>query len=486
MKILSCENIRSSERRTGERGTDMAVLMERAGIAAAQRLSEITAVCGKCVVVICGRGNNGGDGLIVAKQLALKGADVLLYLPFGVPASHPAFNYADIAKELKCVQELPLECDILVDALLGIGLDREITGECADIIGSMNACSALKVAIDLPSGVFCDGGASKTAFKADYTLTFIASKPCFFVPQSARLCGRVSVLDIGTDTDEYSFRTIEKPTVSARDPYSHKGDYGTALIIAGSYGMCGAQILACEAALRSGAGIVKTVVCDKNYAAFCASVPEAVTVPVLTSPSGGMIVDQAALESALSGADSLLIGPGLSRGIEVAPLLRRVLKYASAPIVIDADGINALCADISILRDTKAPVIITPHSGEMARLFNTTPEVIERDRVSFARDFAIPHRCIVVLKGHNTVVALPDGRVFFNTTGNAGMATGGSGDVLAGMMAGMIAAGKDLTEAVLSSVYYHGLAGDRALSRCCEAALIPSDIIEELKQVFAE
>ncbi len=486
MKILSCENIREAERRAEENGTSLNILMHRAGMAAAEKIADTVDVAGKRVTVVCGKGNNGGDGIVLAKRLSYCGAFVTVCLPFGIPKSHPAYDYVGFLDSLKTVETLPDRCDILVDALLGIGLDRPVAGPYADVIEAMNVCNAVKFALDLPSGVFCDGGEPSVAFKADYTLTFIAPKPCFYLPQTAPFCGELCVIDIGVDFEKFSYETIERPDVARRNQFTHKGDYGTALVVAGSYGMCGAEILACRAALRSGVGIVRAVVCDKNYSAFCSALPEAVTIPVKTSPFGTMSLEDKTLNCALSGADAILVGCGLTGGNESLGLLSRILSRAEVPIVIDADGINALCLDISILRNTKAPIVITPHSGELARLFNTTPSEIERHRVSYARDFAVPHKCTVVLKGHNTIVATPDGRVFFNTTGNAGMATGGSGDVLAGMLVSMLAGGKGVLEASLSAVYYHGLAADNALKCCCETALMPSDIIDELKTVFAE
>ncbi len=487
MKILSCENIRQAERAAVESGRfTYAELMYNAGHLAAEKIAERFSVCGKRICIVCGCGNNGGDGLVIGKLLALKGAFVSFFLPLGAPKTDTARVYLDVLDVCPTVEKIPEECDILIDALFGIGLDRDITGTAADAVIAMNNCNAQKVAIDLPSGVFSDGGASDVAFKSDYTVTFIAPKPCFYLPQGGALCGEVSVIDIGADIVDYSYSEIDPPVIKRRERFSHKGDYGTVLLICGSLGMCGAEILAARAALRSGAGIVKAIVCDKNYSAFCSAVPEAVTIPVPTSPLGSPEVSPEVLRHSLSGVDAVLFGCGLSRGVEITSLLSRLLNLAEAPVVIDADGINALCSDISILRNTKSSVIITPHSGEMARLFNKTAADIERDRISYARDFAIPHRCTVVLKGANTIVASEKGRIYFNTTGNAGMATGGSGDVLGGVLVSMLASGRDALQAALDAVYIHGRAGDAALKNSCETALLPSDVIEGLKTAFSE
>lgn len=484
MRILRLEEIRQSEREAVCAGTDYATLMKRAGVLAAKRLCASMPVAGKKITVVCGKGNNGGDGLVMAEYLAVQGAFIQLCLPLGVPTAQPAGEYSYIIERLSATECVPKSCDILIDALLGIGLDRPAEGRAAEIIRQMNDCRAFKAALDLPSGVFCDEGTVKTvAFRADVTYTMIAAKPCFFLPEAGAYCGGVEVLDIGTPVKEGTLFTIEPPCAAKRKKYSHKGSFGTALLLCGSYGKSGAEILAARAALRSGVGIVRAAVCDKNYSAFCSAVPEAVTLPMPTSLSGTLVIDDITLAEELSAAGAVLIGCGLSQSAETERLLRRAVAQAEVPVVIDADGINLLCRDISIIRNTKAPIVITPHPKEMARLCNTTVARIEGDRIGYARDFAVSHRCVVVLKGANTIVAEPDGRIFFNTTGNAGLATGGSGDVLAGILVSLLAQGRGLLEAACAAVYLHGSAADRALEECSASALLPSDVIEELKRL---
>ena len=483
MKVLDLEKIRASERGAVERGeTTYRQLMKNAGTLIAKRIAERGSVAGKRICVVCGRGNNGGDGLVAARELSVRGAFVTLCLPSGTPSADTAACFSDIAEKLPITEFIPESCDILIDALLGIGIDRPVGGVYADIIRDMNKCRAFKVAIDIPSGVFCNSGAVETsAFYADVTYTMIAAKPCFFLPPAGEYCGKVEVLDIGASPVESDIFTIDGHNAAKRRKYSHKGTFGTAFLVCGSYGMCGAGILAARAALRSGVGIVRALVCDKNYAPFCSAVPEAVTVPVPTSLSGAPVADDSTVFEAVKGADAVLFGCGVSCGAESERLFRRIASAVSVPIVIDADGINLLCRDISIIRNIKAPIVITPHPGEMARLCNTTVQKIESDRVGYARDFAVSHKCIVVLKGADTVVADTSGKVFFNTTGNAGMATGGSGDVLAGITVSLLAQGRSALEAACDSVFIHGAAADRAREHCSASALIPSDIIQELK-----
>ena len=248
--------------------------------------------------------------------------------------------------------------------------------------------------------------------------------------------------------------------------------------------MCGAQILSANSALRSGVGLLKTFVCDKNYAAFTSAVPEAVTIPVPTDLNGVPVIEENLLETQISSADCLLIGCGMGVSESAQKLIKRVLlAVENIPVVIDADGINAVAKDINIIRKIKAPVIFTPHPKEMARLCHTTVNDIEKNRVEYAKNFASNYSCIVVLKGANTIVAAPDGRVFFNLTGNSGLATGGSGDVLSGMLASYLAQGESPLKSALNAVYFHGFAGDRAAEKFTERSLLPRDIIEELKYI---
>ena len=480
MKILNKEQIIASEKACAERGTSYDTMMIRAGQAAAEEILRRYSVCGSLVSIVCGNGNNGGDGFVVANALSCAGAVVEVVLPLGEPKTETAKNQFCLSTDIVVKATLDNKSDIIIDALFGIGLDRAVEGALAELVEQINGSDAVKIAIDIPSGVMCDGGVLGAAVRADLTLTMIAAKPCFFLPPSNEFCGEVVVLDIGAEPVGYDFLTTEAPCYKKRNKNAHKGTFGTALLICGSYGMCGAEILSARAALRSGAGIVKAVVCDKNYAPFCASVPEAVTVPVPTTESGAPMVSEKHLKEMLMGCKSVLVGCGLGTSKEAWGLVLSLPQYVNVPIIIDAVGINTLCSDISIIKKIKAPVILTPHPGEMARLCDTKISVIEADRVGYARRFATENDCIVVLKGANTVIASPCGRVFFNTTGNPGMAVGGSGDVLAGIIAGLLAQGEEALKAACDAVWLHGSAGDRAAQKHGERSMLPGDIIDEL------
>ncbi len=484
MKVLTSTQIKIAEDNAVAHGIfSYAELMKNAGDAATKEILKHYSVIGKKICVMCGSGNNGGDGLVIALNLKNRGADVTLLLPFGFPVSDTASRYVEAASDIKFMNDFCGEYDIVIDALFGIGFNRSLPEHISAMIEKINAYRCAKIAIDIPSGVFCDGGEVVTAFKADLTLTFIAYKPCQLLPQTSEYCGKTVVLDIGVAANDYAYYTIEKPNKFMRAQNSNKGSFGTALLICGSYGMCGAEILAAKAALRSGVGVVRAVVCDKNYSAFTSSVPEAVTIPVGTTQSGTPDLYDRQIFSGLSSSNALLIGCGLGRSEEAKNLILRTLEKTQIPTVIDADGINAVAGNINIIRRIEAPVILTPHPAEMARLCGTNVAIIEANRIKFAKSFAVENNCILVLKGHNTIVAAPNGRIFINTTGNDGLATGGSGDVLSGMIVSRLAQNYDPLMAVLNSVYLHGAAADSLATNMATRAICPSDIIEELKTI---
>lgn len=484
MKVLNLSQIRAAEENAVSNGIfSYTELMKNAGRAATEIIKSRYAVYGKKITVVCGVGNNGGDGLVIASLLSCEGACVSVALPLGDVKTETARAMYPLPPDISVSKEIDPCCDIIIDALFGIGLTRAPEGDAADAIDRMNMCEGVRIAIDTPSGVMCDGGVPGRAFKADLTVTFIALKPCQLLPPSSEYCGETLVADIGAEPLSYEYLTIEPLSKQKRAKNSHKGSFGTALIIAGSYGMCGAEILATLSALRSGVGIAKAIVCDKNYTALTSCVPEAVTVPVPTTMQGAPQVSDRELEAALSSADAVLIGCGLGRSEDAVRLVKRTLQTINIPVIIDADGINALCNDINIIGKIKAPVILTPHPGEMARLCKTTVSNIESDRVEYARSLAQNQGCVVVLKGANTVVASPHGRVYINTTGNPGLATGGSGDVLSGIIVSKLAQGKNALTVALEAVWLHGTAADNALCHTSEDALLPRDIIEELKRL---
>lgn len=482
MKVLTKTLIRESEKFAVNNGTfSFRELMYIAGSNAAKLIYEKYAVKNKNITVVCGKGNNGGDGCVIASLLSKEGANITLCTPLGIPETEDAiFYYNALETYIVKTTELPTNSDIIIDAVFGIGLNRQLSSEINLLIDKINSLSGIKIAIDLPSGVESDTGALLgSAFKADFTVTFIALKPCLLLPPASDFCGETVVADIGVEPIDYTYLTTEKPVFQKRQHNSHKGTFGTALLVCGSYGMAGAAILATKAALRSGLGIAKCILCNDIYSAFTAALPEAVCIPT-ESDGSGHINRNADFEGHLSSSKALLFGCGVGVSEDTEILLKRIIKKSNIPLVIDADGINILSQNIELLKKSKVPVILTPHPGEMARLCGKTVKEVESSRTQTASQFAKENNCIVVLKGANTIIAEPDGTLTFNLTGNPGMATGGSGDVLAGIMVSLLAQGFKPNDAAKHAVYIHGEAGDKAVSKRNERSLIPSDIIEEL------
>ena len=484
MKVLKFSQVIAAEENAVNNGIfSYTALMENAGREATRIICKKYDIAGKRVCVVCGKGNNGGDGVVIASLLAKLGADVSIFYPFGAPVTDTAKFFLPLVDGIQKVQFVDKGYDFVIDAIFGIGLDRTLDNKTRSVINDMNACGGIKIAIDVPSGVYCDGGRDEVAFHADLTVTFIGYKPCQFLPETSEFCGETVVADIGVPIVEYAYNTIKKPEYNRRGRNSHKGTYGTALLICGSYGMSGALVLAARAALRSGVGILKAIVCDKNYNVFCTSVPEAVTIPVSTTSDGVPEIFDRTILSSASSSNAMLLGCGLGQSEDAKRIVRNTLLLSSIPIILDADGINAIASDINILRKTKAPVILTPHPKEMARMLGVSTADVERNRIRIAKKFAVDFNCVLVLKGSNTVVASPDGRIYINTGGNPGMATGGSGDVLGGMMVAYLAGGTTPLDAALSAVWWHSYAADRATEKITQEALLPSDIIEELKSL---
>ena len=485
MKVLDVQQIRYAEKTAVSSGLfSYADLMQKAGQAVFDEIIERYDVAGKKALIIAGNGNNGGDGLVCADLLRKCGAQVYFMFPLGVPNTDTAKNFIEPILDLPVVTEIADLFDFYIDALFGIGLNRPLTPQIEALINKVNTFGGTKIAVDVPSGVIADSGKFSAVFRADLTVTFIGYKLCQLLPLTSDYCGEVVLNTLDIDVkDNYSYSIIEPPVFKKFNKNSHKGTFGTTLHICGSYGMCGAAILAARASAVTGAGIVKSVVCDKNYPAFTQSVPEAVTVPAETSQDGTLILGDKALHFALTGVSSLLIGCGLGGGDAIKTLVNRLLQISKVPTVLDADGINAVASDISILSKTEAPIIITPHPGEMARLLKIDVAEVEQNRVKCAKKLACGYNCVVVLKGANTIVAAPSGEVFFNITGNYGMAKGGSGDVLSGIIAALLANGYDPLTAACYGVYVHGAAGDRAAAKYTKHGMLPSDIISELKYV---
>ena len=503
MRVLNTAQMREADRRTiHEIGIPSIVLMENAGrqaVAAMEAAFEdLTA---SRVAVLCGRGNNGGDGFVVARTLIQRSVPTSVFLIGSVSdvQGDARTNIEVLGRigltivEITSAQDWELhfseisQCDIMVDAMVGTGFHGAVTGLLQTVVADVNALGVPVVAIDLPTGLSADSAEVEgDAIEASMTVTLAAPKIPLIFPPADSHAGDLVIADIGIPhpvIDELEGPHLELLTrermreiVPARASDSHKGDFGRVLIVAGSLGRTGAAHLAAVGALRSGAGLV-TVATPRSCLPIVASLgPEYMTVPLDETPSGA--IDFAGLDRLFEhDADVIAVGPGLGQDPGTVAFVHGLLERAGVPMVLDADALNAFTGDPDRLvgRDG-VDVIITPHPGEMARLLGIGIDSVQRHRLDRAREFAASHRVHVVLKGHRTLIASPDGRTFVNLTGNAGMASGGTGDLLTGMIAAWVAQLLDAEAACKLAVYLHGAAGDLAEVQEGETALIASDI----------
>ena len=482
MSVLTVDLIRKSEEEAVKSGTfSFTQLMHTAGTAAGEIINQKFACKGKSVLVICGNGNNGGDGFVIADYLLKMGADVNIMLPLGSPQTADAKFYFDKLCNIKTVKTFKNCYDLVIDAIFGIGLSRPLSDDLVALIKDINNADCTRIAVDIPSGICADTGRILgVCFDADLTITFIALKPCFLLPPASDFCGETMVADIGVIPVGIAYALNKPPVFKKRRRNSHKGTFGTALLICGSYGMAGAAILSTRAALRSGVGIAKCLICEGIYNGFTAAVPEAVCLPTKQTENGAFDSEFVNIKALTDKCDALLFGCGVSQSEDTEKILKDIIKNCSIPTIIDADGINLLSRRIELLRESKVPLILTPHPAEMARLLGCTVKEIEADRIGIAKDFAQRYGCTLILKGADTVIAEPDGCITLNLGGNPGLSTGGSGDVLAGIIVSLLAQGYSASSAVKAAVYMHSEAGKKAAQKRSFAAMIPSDIIEEL------
>lgn len=495
MKIFSAEQIKACDSYTVQAKNITSIeLMEQAASQCTNWLKSHLAD-NTLYVVLCGTGNNGGDGLAITRLLHQNGYAAKAFLLEYSSELSP--NCATNLQNLKNIDEslvstVPQDTFItdlaphivILDAILGTGLNRPVDGWLKQFIHQINELPNLKLAIDIPSGLSSDDLPSNNAiFKAQHTLSFQFYKRSFLHPEAAKYTGNIHILDIGlhptfieqTAThyftiDQKEIKKIYKP----RDPFTHKGDYGHTLLVGGSYGMMGAIALCAKAALRSGVGKVTALIPDMGIAIFQNQVVEAMCLT-----SGENYITE--IRNSL-GVNATGVGPGMGLARRTAEALENFIEEQKEPLVLDADALNIISNKKDLLHKLPHNSILTPHPKEFERLFGETTDSIKR--VELARTQAMRYNIIIVLKNHHTVVTTPEGECWYNTTGNAGMATAGSGDVLTGIITSLLAQGYESQDAALLGVYLHGLAGDYAAAKKSMEAMIASDIIEHLGDAF--
>jgi NAD(P)H-hydrate epimerase len=507
MLVVTSQEMRELDRLTIEKyRVPSLTLMENAGEAVADALAARFARQAKGgVLIVCGKGNNGGDGLVVARHLKKKSipCEAVLLARKDEISPDAAENLRAYLKVKGKIYEgadpLPLLRErlkgkkLVVDAVLGTGLKQDVRGVYADAIALINSSGLPVLAIDIPSGLDGDRGRPLgTAIKAEMTVALGFPKLGEVIYPGLSCVGELAVADIGIRAEAVEevrphAELLEESEIGwlipEREADTHKGTYGHLLVFAGSRGKTGAAILSCRGALRSGAGLVTLAAAHSLNSIFAGALVEAMTEPLAQGANEELepLTDRD-WHRILERKTAVLFGPGVGVNDVPRSALWWLLRNLDAPLVIDADGLSLLAGDLSRLATAKRPPVLTPHPGEMARLIGSDTASVNRDRVGVARSFAEKHRCYLVLKGARTIIATPEGRIFINSTGNPGMASGGMGDVLAGVLGGLLAQGFSIEDALKLGVYVHGFAGDQASMIKGQMGLIASDVVDALPQ----
>lgn len=511
MQIITCAQMKEMERQAIASGISAIRLMENAGCAATRCIRETVPVSGKRCLVLCGRGNNAGDGFVVARRLMEAGAQVAVIMACGAPAAPEA---AEMYERLTALRPIVIDVaelerqsgtirssDLIVDAVFGTGFHGEIEdARLATLFEAVNGSGATIFSLDMPSGTNADTGEAATGcIRAQVTVTFGAPKAGQYLYPAARYCGRIHAVDIGIsefakEPDGGGIALLEGADIAHMLPVraqdSNKGSYGKVLCICGSLGMAGAAYLSTSGAMRSGAGLVTLCVPQPIYLPVAAKLNECLVYPLDATVNGTFSYScLGRIEGLAKSASVVLIGCGLSRDEETQHLVHALVSgknLADKVIILDADGINAFAGHIDLLRTSGAEIVLTPHPGEMSRLCGKTIPDIQEHRLETAKSFAMENGVTLVLKGANTVIASSDGSLFINPTGNPGMAKGGSGDILAGMIAGLRAQGLACAHAACCGAFIHGAAGDRAAEKLSQYGMLPTDLLMEVPQIFRE
>lgn len=491
LEVLTAKQMKACDAHAIEDiGIPSPVLMERAAYAVSLEVMKTDGP----VLVVCGTGNNGGDGYACARILHLEGREVTVFA-----AGDPAHMTEETKAQAGILRKLGVpfsddfhasikEASVIVDALLGIGITRDVREPYAGIIEAINAAKARTISIDVPSGVHADTGQIMgTAVRADITVAIERVKPGLLLCPGAAAAGGIVIARIGVTVpaQDPDIRVLEKKdlrqVLPARDPFGHKGTFGKVLLIAGSPGMCGASYLSAAAALHAGAGMVRILTPEANRKILQEMLPEAMISAWQTADEAEVLLAQT-----LSWADALVCGPGIGRGEDAVRIVKTVLSTAALPLVLDADGLNALSGDASALDHYAGEIVITPHLGEMCALQGTTVSRIREHPLRFAADFADAHNLTLVMKDARTITACPGGKIYINANGNSGMGTAGCGDVLSGILGALIAAGTAPRAAAPAAVTLHAAAGDLAAKKEGTHYMTARSVIAGLSGILKE
>lgn len=508
MRVVTAHTMQEIDRRAiAEFGISGLELMENAGLGCVEAILSEYDHNGR-VVVICGTGNNGGDGYVIARLLSIKGWDVSVFIiaERGRIGGYAAVNLATLPSEMVhyCPDDRHLpamlndeisRADLIVDALLGTGLRSDVAGVYMEVIDLINTSGRPVISVDIPSGIHgTTGRVLGEAVKASVTVAFAFAKLGHVLYPGAEYTGRLIIADIGIppqlmeSASGYDFlnEDIVRPLLKRRDRLAHKGHFGHCLIIAGSTGKTGAAALSANSAVRAGSGLVTLAVAESLHTILETKTTEVMTSPLPDSGSGHLTSSAfPSIEKLLAGKDAVAIGPGLDRRPGTTSLVHTLIESVSLPMVIDADGLNALAEDLTILRRKKsANIVLTPHPGEMSRLLGTSIPDVEAIRISVAQEFARNYGIYLVLKGARTIIASPTGTAAINGSGNPGMATGGMGDVLTGIITSLLGQGYAAWDACLLGVYIHGYAADLVVDEKGEIGICATDVQEMLPKAY--
>lgn len=498
MVILTADEIRAVEQKCFAEYSTEAQLMLRAGTACFKAMTDKYNMRDGSVSVLCGNGKNAGDGFVIARLLCAYGASAKIVICDNRPSiSEPLMYFNQALSSGVEVVDYSAECldaDFVVDTMFGIGFHGEARAPFDAIFSDLKKCSATVISVDTPSGADATTGeVCENCVNADFTIAISTLKYCHILPPANAFCGSIMVVDIGIPEECYNgnyAQTITydfvKEIMPVVDKNANKGSLGHQLNICSSYKMFGAGVIATRAALRTGVGLVKLTLPEGAYPLVAAHLTQPIFNPVPQADDGTISVDAVPdVIKDLGWADSIVIGCGMGCSSGTAAVVNEVLKNAKCPVILDADGINSILLHISILKEIKVPVVLTPHPGEMARLLSKSVSEVQANRINAAKSFAAEFNIVLVLKGANTIVT--DGeRVFVNVTGNPSMAMGGTGDMLSGMIGSFVAQGVNPFDAAKAAVYIHGYCGDKCAVELSHRGMTVDDMTDRLSTLMSD